>query len=70
MQLARVKESMEKVAVERDTNVSNAQRDRDSLKKIQKQLRESKEEQAELLKKEQDALAKKHSLVSTCYFLF
>lgn len=60
---------MEKVAAERDTNVSTAQRDRDSLKKIQKQLRESKEEQAELLKKEQDALAKKHSLVSASYFV-
>ena len=64
VQLTRVKENLEKVVMEKDTNVSNAQRDRDNLKRVQKQLRESKDEQAELLKREQDAVQKKHNLVS------
>ena len=40
-----------------------AQRERDAAKRVNKQLRETKEEQAELVKKERDATNKKQELV-------
>lgn len=50
--------------MELEAATGTEQREKEQSKRLQKQYREAQEDQAELLKKEQDALQKKHELVS------
>ena len=63
VQLARAKENLDKCMSERDSHIAGELREKEAFKRVQRQLRESKDEQAELLKLEQEALQKKHDLV-------
>ena len=54
---------MDKLLGEKDTQAASLSRDRDSVKRINKQLRELKDEQIELIKKERDAVEKRHQVV-------
>lgn len=63
MQLSRAKDSNDKLSSERDSHVASEHREREVMKRMQRQLRESKEEQGDMLKREQEALQKKHDLV-------
>ncbi|CAK8693065.1 unnamed protein product [Clavelina lepadiformis] len=62
VQLARAKENLDKCMSERDSHIAGELREKEAFKRVQRQLRESKDEQAELLKREQEALQKKHDL--------
>jgi len=63
VQLTRLKEANEKVTSERDSRIAAENREKEALRRVQRQLRESKDEQSELLKREQEALKQKHELV-------
>ena len=65
VQLNRAKENVEKVSSERDSCAASEHREKEAVKRIQRQLREAKDEQGDLLKREQEALQKKHDLVRT-----
>nr|XP_026692375.1 unconventional myosin-XVIIIa isoform X2 [Ciona intestinalis] len=62
VQLSRAKENLDKITAERDAHIASEHREKEAMKRVQRQLRESKTEQGELLKREQDALQKKHDL--------
>nr|CAB3264151.1 unconventional myosin-XVIIIa [Phallusia mammillata] len=62
VQLTRVKENNEKLMSERDSHIAAENREREAAKLIQRQLREAKNDQTDLVKREQEALKKKHDL--------
>ena len=62
--VSRLKENLEKMVEERDHRVAGENREKDQNKRIQRQIRDMKEEMAELSKKEGEASRKKHELVS------
>ncbi|XP_061683940.1 unconventional myosin-XVIIIa isoform X4 [Syngnathoides biaculeatus] len=59
---ARLKENFEKLTEERDQCSSNEIREKEHSKRFQRQIRDMKEEMAELVKKEGEASRKKHEL--------
>lgn len=54
---------MEKLTEERDQRMAAENREKEQNKRLQRQLRDTKEEMAELAKKEAEASRKKHELV-------
>lgn len=60
---------MEKVTEERDQRTAGEGREREQNKRVQRQIRDIKEEMAELAKKEGEASRKKHELVGPPRFL-
>uniref|UniRef100_A0A4X2KLE9 Unconventional myosin-XVIIIa n=1 Tax=Vombatus ursinus TaxID=29139 RepID=A0A4X2KLE9_VOMUR len=58
----RLKENMEKLTEERDQRSAAEGREREQNKRLQRQLRDTKEEMGELAKKEAEASRKKHEL--------
>ncbi|XP_050785210.1 unconventional myosin-XVIIIa isoform X15 [Gopherus flavomarginatus] len=58
----RLKENMEKLTEERDQRAAAENREKEQNKRLQRQLRDSKEEMGELAKKETEASRKKHEL--------
>uniref|UniRef100_A0A8C4W0R0 Unconventional myosin-XVIIIa n=1 Tax=Gopherus evgoodei TaxID=1825980 RepID=A0A8C4W0R0_9SAUR len=59
---SRLKENMEKLTEERDQRAAAENREKEQNKRLQRQLRDSKEEMGELAKKETEASRKKHEL--------
>jgi myosin-18 len=58
---------MEKLTEERDQRIAAENRDKEQNKRLQRQLRDTKEEMGELARKEAEASRKKHELViPTC----
>ena len=62
--VARLKENVEKLTEERDQRSASEIREKEQNKRFQRQVRDIKEEMAELAKKEAEASRKKHELVS------
>uniref|UniRef100_A0A8D2IGZ4 Unconventional myosin-XVIIIa n=1 Tax=Urocitellus parryii TaxID=9999 RepID=A0A8D2IGZ4_UROPR len=60
---SRLKENMEKLTEERDQRAAAENREKEQNKRLQRQLRDTKEEMGELAKKEAEASRKKHELV-------
>ena len=60
---SRLKENMEKLTEERDQRVAAENREKEQNKRLQRQLRDTKEEMGELARKEAEASRKKHELV-------
>ncbi|XP_036623173.1 unconventional myosin-XVIIIa isoform X2 [Trichosurus vulpecula] len=58
----RLKENMEKLTEERDQRSAAENREKEQNKRLQRQLRDTKEEMGELAKKEAEASRKKHEL--------
>lgn len=56
---------MEKLTEERDQRTSSENREKEQNKRLQRQIRDIKEETSELAKKEAEASRKKHELVRT-----
>lgn len=63
--VTRLKENLEKMTEERDQRVTSEIREKDQNKRMQRQIRDIKEEMTELSKKETEASRKKHELVSS-----
>ena len=63
--VARLKENLEKLMEERDHCSTTENREKEQNKRMQRQLRDIKEEMGELAKKEAEASRKKHELVRT-----
>ncbi len=63
--VTRLKENLEKMTEERDQRIGNENREKDQNKRMQRQIRDIKEEITELSKKEAEASRKKHELVSS-----
>lgn len=63
--MGRLKENLEKMTEERNQHIVTENREKDLNKRMQRQIRDVKEEMAELSKKEAEASRKKHELVST-----
>ena len=63
--VARLKENLEKLTEERDQRSSGEIREKEQNKRLQRQVRDNKEETSELAKKESEASRKKHELVRT-----
>lgn len=61
--VARLKENVEKLMEERDQCSSIKNREKEQSKRLQRQIRDMKEEMGELAKKEAEASRKKHDLV-------
>lgn len=61
--VGRLKENLEKMTEERNQRIAAENREKDQNKRIQRQIRDMKEEMAELSKKEAEASRKKHELV-------
>lgn len=61
--VARLKENIEKLTEERDQRSGGENREREQNKRLQRQIRDVKEEMGELAKKEAEASRKKHELV-------
>ncbi|XP_075417405.1 unconventional myosin-XVIIIa isoform X8 [Tenrec ecaudatus] len=59
---SRIKENMEKVTEERDQRIAAENREKEQNKRLQRQLRDTKEEMGELARKEAEASRKKHEL--------
>lgn len=59
----RLKENMEKLTEERDQHIAAENREKEQNKRLQRQLRDTKEEMGELARKEAEASRKKHELV-------
>ncbi|KAG6928528.1 myosin XVIIIA, partial [Chelydra serpentina] len=59
---SRLKENMEKLTEERDQRAAAETREKEQNKRLQRQLRDTKEEMGELAKKEAEASRKKHEL--------
>lgn len=59
----RLKENMEKLTEERDQRTAAENREKEQNKRLQRQLRDTKEEMGELARKEAEASRKKHELV-------
>lgn len=55
---------MEKLTEERDQRSTSENREKEQNKRLQRQIRDVKEEMGELAKKEAEASRKKHELVS------
>lgn len=62
----RLKENMEKLTEERDQRAAAENREKEQNKRLQRQLRDTKEEMSELARKEAEASRKKHELVMSC----
>uniref|UniRef100_A0A8C9SUD6 Myosin XVIIIAa n=1 Tax=Scleropages formosus TaxID=113540 RepID=A0A8C9SUD6_SCLFO len=60
--VARLKEGLEKLAEERDQHLAAENREKEQNKRLQRQVRDVKEEMGELVKKETEASRKKHEL--------
>lgn len=60
---SRLKENMEKLTEERDQRIAAENREKEQNKRLQRQLRDTKEEMGELTRKEAEASRKKHELV-------
>lgn len=60
---SRLKENMEKLTEERDQRTAAENREKEQNKRLQRQLRDTKEEMSELARKEAEASRKKHELV-------
>lgn len=60
---SRLKENMEKLTEERDQRAAAENREKEQNKRLQRQLRDTKEEMSELARKEAEASRKKHELV-------
>ena len=63
--MGRLKENLEKMAEERNQTCTAENREKEQNKRMQRQLRDIKEEMGELAKKETEASRKKHELVSS-----
>ena len=63
--VARLKENLEKLMEERDHCSTTENREKEQNKRLQRQIRDVKEEMGELAKKEGEASRKKHELVGT-----
>lgn len=63
---SRLKETMEKLTEERDQRAAAENREKEQNKRLQRQLRDTKEEMSELARKEAEASRKKHELVMSC----
>lgn len=63
--VTRLKENLEKMTEERDQRIASENREKDQNKRMQRQIRDIKEEMTELSKKEAEASRKKHELVSS-----
>lgn len=63
--VTRLKENLEKMTEERDQRIGSENREKDQNKRMQRQIRDIKEEMTELSKKEAEASRKKHELVSS-----
>lgn len=63
--VARLKENVEKLMEERDQRSSSEIREKEQNKRLQRQIRDIKEEMGELSKKETEASRKKHELVTS-----
>lgn len=61
--VARLKENLEKLTEERDQRSASENREKEQNKRLLRQIRDTKEEMAELAKKEAEASRKKHELV-------
>ena len=61
--VARLKENLEKLTEERDQRSSSEIREKEQNKRLQRNIRDVKEEMGELAKKEAEASRKKHELV-------
>lgn len=61
--MARLKENIEKLTEERDHRSGGENREKEQNKRLQRQIRDLKEEMGELAKKEAEASRKKHELV-------
>ncbi|XP_058532693.1 unconventional myosin-XVIIIa isoform X5 [Ochotona princeps] len=59
---SRLKENMEKLTEERDQRIAAENREKEQNKRLQRQLRDTKEEMGELARKEAEASRKKHEL--------
>ncbi|KAI5193465.1 Unconventional Myosin-Xviiia [Manis pentadactyla] len=59
---SRLKENMEKLTEERDQRAAAENREKEQNKRLQRQLRDTKEEMGELARKEAEASRKKHEL--------
>ena len=57
---------MEKLTEERDQRTAAENREKEQNKRLQRQLRDTKEEMSELARKEAEASRKKHELVMPC----
>lgn len=64
--VGRLRENLEKVTEERNQCVAAENREKEQNKRMQRQMRDVKEEMCELSKKEGEASRKKHELVSFC----
>lgn len=62
--VGRLKENLEKMTEERNQRIAAENREKDQNKRMQRQIRDIKEEMGELSKKEAEASRKKHELVS------
>ena len=63
--VARLKENLEKLMEERDHCSTTENREKEQNKRLQRQIRDVKEEMGELAKKDAEASRKKHELVWT-----
>lgn len=61
--MGRLKENLEKMTEERNQRIAAENREKDQNKRMQRQIRDIKEEMGELSKKEAEASRKKHELV-------
>lgn len=61
--VTRLKENLEKLTEERDQRSGGENREKEQNKRLQRQIRDVKEEMGELAKKEAEASRKKHELV-------
>ena len=61
--VGRLKENLEKMTEERNQRIAAENREKDQNKRMQRQIRDIKEEMGELSKKEAEASRKKHELV-------
>lgn len=62
--VTRLKENIEKMTEERDQRSAGENREKEQNKRMQRQIRDIKEEMTELAKKEAEASRKKHELVN------
>lgn len=62
--MGRLKENLEKMTEERNEHIAAENREKEQNKRMQRQIRDLKEEMGELSKKESEASRKRHELVS------
>lgn len=68
--MSRLKENVEKLTEERDQRSTSENREKEQNKRLQRQIRDIKEETVELAKKENEASRKKHELVRFFFGIF